>query len=88
VEFRAEFGGGETLFTFELNFEEFEPGLSGAGCEQAVVFHAQLAGLGAAEAEKGKVPATSMRWTISFLPCSVVKAPARAENLASDSSTP
>src|SRR5271157_383269 len=38
-----EFGGRETLSAFELEFEQFEPGVFGAGCEETMVFDAELA---------------------------------------------
>jgi hypothetical protein len=41
-----ELGRGEALLAFELEFEEFEPGVGCAGCEEAMVFDAGLAGFG------------------------------------------
>ena len=37
------FGGGEALFAFELEFEEFQPSIFGAADEQTMVFDADLA---------------------------------------------
>jgi len=50
---------------------EFEPRVAGAGGENALVFDADLAGFYRTICDS----ATARRWTISFLPSSVVKAP-------------
>jgi hypothetical protein len=38
------FGCREALFAFELHFDELQPGVSGAGHQQTMVFNANLAG--------------------------------------------
>src|ERR1035437_267655 len=38
------FGAGEALFAVELNFEEFKPGVLGAGCQQTMILDDNVAG--------------------------------------------
>jgi hypothetical protein len=74
------FGGGEALFAFELEFEEFEPGIFGTADERRWSSMSKWPGdartepAGSDSALAGSA-ATAMRWTMSFLPSSVVNAP-------------
>ena len=68
--------GGQPLLAFELNFDQFEPGLAGAGDEEAMIL--DMRSVPAARdpgAAMRRASATAMRCAISFLPSSVVNAP-------------
>ena len=71
-----ELGGREALFAFELQFEEFEPGVAGAARRRGDGSRcATWPGSAKAEPSESLRGATAMRWTMSFLPSRVVKAP-------------